>query len=318
MLLSAAPPVRDVSPWLWGAAVTGLGVALPVGLAWAFAHPPRRLHRRTPRHLGIAYARVRLRTEDDVTLSAWYVPPADTSRSVPRGVVVVCHGYYGNRAQMLPHVGFLHRAGYVVLLFDFRAHGWSRGRSSTFGCRETADLRAALDWVAMRPELADLPVAVLGESMGAAAALLVASEDERVRGVVSDSAYARLDHAVEGRLRVLGPLARLVTPPTQRAGERLLGLRCREVAPEEAIVRVAPRPVLLIHGTRDAFILPENAHRLQAAAPENASLWEVPGAAHCRAVAVAPDEYAARVLGFLEHALAAGSGGRAAPQLNDR
>ena len=174
---------------------------------------------------------------------------------------------------------------------------------ATFGCKETLDLKAALDWVAARPELAGVPIAVLGESMGAAVALLVASEDTRVRAVVADSAYARLDTAVAGRLGLFGALGAWVTPPTQRVGERLLGVRCADVAPEEAIARIAPRPVLLIHGACDTFIRPENAYRLKEAAAGNAQLWEAPGAAHCQCIAVAREEYARRVRDFLRGAL---------------
>lgn len=277
--------------------MAGLGAALPLGLAWGFTHPPRRLHRLTPLALGIPFHRVRLRTRDDLRLSAWYVPAPQDREA--RGVVVVCHGYYGNRSTMLPHMEFLHRAGYAVVLFDFRAHGWSGGRMVTLGSKEVLDLQAALDWTAAREELAALPLLALGESMGGAVALLAASEDDRVAAVVADSAFARLDNAVAGRLRLsLGRLADWVVPPTQRAGERLLGVRCAEIAPEEAIARLAPRPVLLIHGTQDRLIRPENAHVLLASAPGNATLWEVEEAYHCGAIYVARAEYARRVLTF--------------------
>jgi pimeloyl-ACP methyl ester carboxylesterase len=156
---------------------------------------------------------------------------------------------------------------------------------------------------AARPELAGVPLAVLGESMGAAVALLVASEDTRVRAVVADSAFARLDAAVSGRLGLFGPLGAWMTPHTQRAGERLLGVRCADVAPEAAIARIAPRPVLLIHGASDTFIHPENAYRLKEAGGGNVTLWEAPGAAHCQCIAVAEEEYARRVRGFLQDAL---------------
>jgi pimeloyl-ACP methyl ester carboxylesterase len=144
--------------------------------------------------------------------------------------------------------------------------------------------------------------------MGAAVCLLVAAADTRVRAVVSDAAFARFDSAVEGRLRtILGRLADPVIPPAQAAGERLLGVRCIEIAPEEAIAKIAPRPVLLIHGGRDRLIRVENAYRLLRAARKNpnnrVSLWEVPSAGHVASIRLAPDEYARRVLTFLEMAL---------------
>jgi fermentation-respiration switch protein FrsA (DUF1100 family) len=305
-------PVSGPPSWLVGAAAAlGVGaaaatLALPAGIAWAFTHPPRRLHLRTPRALHLHFHRVRLLTQDGVRLSAWHVPV--NKARVARGLVVVCHGYYGNRAEMLPHLAFLHAAGYEALLLDFRAHGWSGGRLTTFGVHETLDVRAALDWVGRQPTLRELPLALLGESMGAAVCLLVAAADTRVRAVVSDAAFARFDSAVEGRLRtILGRLADPVIPPAQAAGERLLGVRCIEIAPEEAIAKIAPRPVLLIHGGRDRLIRVENAYRLLRAARKNpnnrVSLWEVPSAGHVASIRLAPDEYARRVLTFLEMAL---------------
>jgi pimeloyl-ACP methyl ester carboxylesterase len=208
---------------------------------------------------------------------------------------------------MLRYAEFLHHAGYATLLFDFRAHGWSGGGMTTFGCREPLDLRAALDWVESRPDLCDLPLVLLGESMGAAVSLLVAAEEPRVRCVVADCPYARFDSAVEGRLRLAfgKHVGTALRPPAQRAGERFLGVRCTEIAPVEAIAKIAPRPVFLIHGSEDRLILPENTEKILEAAPGNARRWVVQGARHARSVRVAGEEYDKRVLAFLDEALAA-------------
>ena len=279
--------------------------ALPAALVWVFLHPPRRLHHRTPRSfLGIAYERVRLRSRDGVPISAWYVPGPESME--PRGVVVLCHGYHGNRAMMLPYLRFLHEAGYAAVLFDWRAHGWSGGKMATFGFTEPDDLVAALDWVSGNPDLASLPVVLLGESMGASVSLLVAaSETERVKAVVADSPYARFDHAVEGRMTLaFGPaVAPLVTPRARRIGEAILGVRCDEIAPQGAMEKIFPRPVLLIHGQADRLIDPENSRLIADASPGNVTLWEVPGAAHVQSVFVAGDEYGRRVTDFLREAL---------------
>ncbi|MES2461855.1 MAG: alpha/beta fold hydrolase, partial [Armatimonadota bacterium] len=215
-----------------GLIALGAGVAtaaaLPAVLAWVFLHPPRRLHHKTPRSwLGIDFERVRLRATDGVTISAWYVPAPE--RVTPLGVVVLCHGYHGNRAMMLPYLRFLHQAGYAAVLFDWRAHGWSGGKMATFGSTEPEDLIAALDWISAHPDLGHLPIALLGESMGASVSLLVAAvETERVKAVVADSPYARFDRAVEGRLQLaFGPkMAPLVVPQARRVGEALLGVSC--------------------------------------------------------------------------------------------
>lgn len=291
-------------PYVVGAAtVVGLA-ALPAALAWGFLHPPRRLHRQTPRTaLGVPYERVRLRTSDGVTLSAWYVPPPGGTAAA-RGVVIVCHGYYGNRETMLPYLAFLQRAGYAALLFDFRAHGWSGGTMATFGRKEPLDLRAALDWAEGHPVLGTLPLALLGESMGASVSLLAAADDPRVCAVVADSPYATFARAVEGRFRLaFGPAATFVGPKAQRAGERMLGVPADAIAPVDAVRRIAPRPVLLIHGQEDELIAPENSRLIRDAAPETVTLWEVDRARHVRSVYVASNAYARQVIEFLDASL---------------
>jgi alpha-beta hydrolase superfamily lysophospholipase len=291
-----------------GLVAVGAGIAvafsLPALLAWGFLHPPRRLHGKTPRTgLGIPFERVRLRARDGVGLSAWYVPAPEAGS--PKGVVILCHGYHGNRARMLPHLEFLHRAGYAVLMFDWRAHGWSGGKMVTFGSTEPDDLMAALDWVQARPEIAHLPLALFGESMGASVSLLVAAvETERVKAVVADSPYARFDRAVEGRMKLAfgNTAATLVIPGARRVGEALLKVRCEEIAPADAMQYIFPRPVLLIHGQKDRLIALENSRIIAAASPGNLTLWEVPEAAHVQSVHVNGEEYARRVTDFLARA----------------
>ena len=180
---------------------------------------------------------------------------------------------------------------------------------TTFGSTEPEDLIAVLDWVQAHPDLSALPIALFGESMGASVSLLVAAvETERVKAVVADSPYARFDRAVEARLQMaFGPMvAPLVTPRARRAGEALLGVRCEEIAPLEAVQHIFPRPVLLIHGQADRLIAPENSRLIAAASPGNVTLWEVPEAQHVQSVFVAGDEYKRRVVAFLDQAFTVG------------
>jgi len=294
-----SPSVRKPSllPYLIGGAALGAAVAFPAMLAWVFLHPPRRRHGKTPRTaLGLTYERVRLRTEDGVGLSAWLVPHPE-----PKGIVVVSHGYSGCRETMLPYLTFLHAAGYTALLYDFRAHGWSGGEKATLGISEPQDLRAALRWVAAHPSLSALPLVLLGESMGASVSLLVAAEEPQVRAVVADCGFARLDGPIRRRLQLLfgDVLGQVLAPPTQVIGERLIAAPVPRIAPEDVVGKLAPRPVFLIHGTRDRLVTPDNAYRLHAAAGENSALWLVEGAGHTQSVHTAPD-YAERVVAFLD------------------
>jgi fermentation-respiration switch protein FrsA (DUF1100 family) len=82
------------------------------------------------------------------------------------------------------------------------------------------------------------------------------------------------------------------------------GLDLGAITPERAISQVAPRPILLIHGTADTRIPVENAYRLKAATTDaGVELWIVPGAEHVASYATEPEAYAVRALAFFERSL---------------
>ena len=76
-------------------------------------------------------------------------------------------------------------------------------------------------------------------------------------------------------------------------------LNCRFPDVERAVARLAPRPWLMIHGEKDAYIGPAIARTLFAEASEPKELWIVPKAKHNRCREVEPEAYAERVVGFL-------------------
>ena len=111
--------------------------------------------------------------------------------ATPRGHVLVCHGYYANRYQVLGMAEGLRTRGYDVLLFELRGHG-SRPGPCTLGLKETEDALAILQWAQTRRGVAVSSVGVLGISMGAAVACHIALCAPQVRAVITDSGYARL------------------------------------------------------------------------------------------------------------------------------
>src|SRR6202030_2729524 len=103
-----------------------------------------------------------------------------------------------------------HRAGFAVLLFDFQAHGESPGETITFDYLEAKDARAAFD--ELRRRAPGERVAVLGESLGAAAAVL-SDPPLEADAMVLEAMYASFATAVENRIVVhLGRIGPLVAP----------------------------------------------------------------------------------------------------------
>ncbi|HET9381250.1 MAG TPA: alpha/beta fold hydrolase, partial [Streptomyces sp.] len=200
---------------------------------------------------------------------------------------VVAHGFTGDVDR--PHVrrvaGVLARYGAVVT-FSFRGHGASGGRS-TVGDREVLDLAAAVAWAR---ELGHRRVVTVGFSMGGSVVLRQAALDGPRSGlhpdaVVSVSAPARWYY------RGTAPMRRLhwlVTRPGGRLVSRY-GLRTRihdrdwdpvPLSPVEAVPRIAPTPLLVVHGEQDAYFPVDHPRMLAAAAGDHGELWLEPAMGH--------------------------------------
>lgn len=263
----------------WVAAGTGLALAglaaSSFGLAWLSTHPPRVPLWRTPDQDGLPYECVEFPSRDGIPLSGWFIPSPESL-----GAVVLCHGFPMNRCEMLFWAAPLHAAGFDLLLFDFRALGRSGGDRCTIGAEEVQDLLGALDHLESRADCAG-PIGVFGLSMGGAVALQVAARDQRIAAVATHGAYATLDSAIDQRGRFyLGPFGPALSGPARLIGRRWLGRDPRTVAPVREIGAIAPRPVLLLHGTRDRTVSVADAHALYRAAGEPRELRLVPGGLH--------------------------------------
>jgi dienelactone hydrolase len=193
-------------------------------------------------------------------------------------------------------------------MFDFRAMGVSEGAMSSVGALETADVLGAIDFVTGRPELRALPVVAYGMSMGGAVCLRVAAGDTRIRGVATHGSYATLAEAVECRARsLLGPAGPLVARVAMQMGGRWASADLRHAGPLGTVGRLAPRPVLLVHGALDPSVPPSEARRLQAAARGTCDVVLLPHSTHAW---VAPTDRAKAVgslITFFERAAAVGS-----------
>ena len=289
-----------------GATVGSLGAAYYVARALTAPSPasPTDEYLLTPYETGAEYEDVTFpsagadeRPAAERTLHGWWYPRPETRR-----VVICCPGYRGTKSDLIG-IGFaLWRAGFNVLTFDFHGHGADHGAPVTLGYREVRDLFGALDYVQTRVDEAE--IGVIGFSMGASVAILGAARRPEVRAVVADSPFTTHEdivaHAIERVTRLPGrPLARLSdTFINLRAG-----YRHRDVRPVVEVAAIAPRPLLIIHGSADRTIPVEQAYRVYAAAGAPKELWIGEGADHCGTYFLDRPGYCARVAAFFERAL---------------
>jgi pimeloyl-ACP methyl ester carboxylesterase len=220
-------------------------------------------------------------TEDGVPIDAAHLP------GDPGLAIVLAHGFTLNwqRPAVWRIARRLSKYGGVVI-FDFRGHGRSGGLS-TLGDREIKDVAVAVGYAR---ELGYQRVAIVGFSMGASIVLRYAGLIGGVDAVVSISgpgrwyyrgtkAMRRVHWAVERRVGRLYAGKVLNTRISSGRWDPV------PVPPADAAAKIAPVPLLIVHGDQDGFFPVEHATQLYEAANEPKELWIVPGFGHAESAA---------------------------------
>jgi len=241
----------------------------------------------------------RIRTADGEQLAAVLLPGPDHLRGT---CVILAHGFSGSSTKPdVRKVAVALARHATVLSYDARGHGASTGRT-TLGDREVLDVDAA---VAVGRVAGYARVVTCGWSMGGSAVVRHAAlRGEHVGG-------HRLVHAPDAVVTVSGTAAWSERGTASRAMRRLHRIvetrsgrvfahrvmRTRvapqgwdplPVSPLECVARVAPLPLLVVHGDRDAYFPVAHAEALAAAAGAGAELWVEAGFAHAESGAT-PD-----------------------------
>lgn len=239
--------------------------------------------------LGAPYEDVSFKTSDGLTLAGWYVPSRNGA------AVIVYPGRKGTQS----HARMLVRHGYGVLVFDRRGEGASEGDPSPWvGNR---DLKAALAFLAARPDVEPERIGGLGLSVGGEMLLQTAAETDALKAVVSEGAGIRsYREFVE-----LRDDTKWVTFPIMAAMSASMAILSNEAPPPDLtdlVGKIAPRPILLIHATNGQGGEELNATFYDAAGGPK-SLWEITVGGHTGGIKALPDEYERRVVEFLDGAL---------------
>ena len=262
-------------------------------------HPPRRrLTEEESAHFHQAVSDLKgelrdvsITVPDGSKLAGWLVKP-----SHPKGnAALLLHGLGDNRLGMTGYAEMLVARGFIVLLPDARAHGASGGTLATFGLLEREDIRSWTQFLAR--EAGTRCVYGLGESMGAAQMLQALGSGAEFCSVIAESPFSNFREIAYDRMGQpfhLGPWVgrTILRPIVEVAFLRArwkYGLDMERVAPEDTVAS-AHVPVLLVHGQMDGNIPVRHSRRIHQRDPKTV-LWEVPGADHCGALAVAPNEF---------------------------
>jgi pimeloyl-ACP methyl ester carboxylesterase len=246
-----------------------------------------------------------LAAADGVRISARHDPPADgAERDLG---FVVAHGFTGSwrrPGSRLIAVALADAGG--VVSFDFRGHGASGGRS-TVGDREVLDLDVAAAWAR---HLGYRRLVTVGWSMGAGIAIRHAALHRGVDAVVAVSGPSRWFYRGTGPMRLLHrgvetSVGRGVLAVGYRTRIARLGWDPWPEPPDAVVGRIAPAPLLVVHGDRDRYFPVEHARWLVEAARGPAELWLEPGFGHAEAGAT--PELVRRIAAWADAAIGGGN-----------
>jgi uncharacterized protein len=248
-------------------------LTLPPLLLWllnrgirAGLRAPRTARDREPD--GLPWQNVEIAGKNGKFLRGWYIPAG-------RRAMLLMHGWGGNAATLLPLTAPLHSAGYSLLVLDARCHGESDDDTFASLPRFAEDIESGLDWLARRPEIDPEALALAGHSVGAGAALLVASRRRDISAVLSVSAFAHPAAMMRRWLRAkripYWPLGAYILSYVQI----VIGHRFDDIAPCHTIARVGC-PVMLVHGVADSTVPLTEARQIRDAGAQ-VQLLEVEG-----------------------------------------
>ena len=127
-------------------------------------------------------------TSQGVQCSGWLYIPDDLVAGEKAPALVMANAITATKEMVLPaYAEKFAAAGYVSLAFDFRFLGESEGepRGQIFATEQIEDLRNAISWLSLQPEVDPNRIGVWGASFGGAHVLYLAAFDKRIKAAVA-------------------------------------------------------------------------------------------------------------------------------------
>lgn len=225
-------------------------------------------------NLGIPYEKIILFNEDNIMLTGWVLKYHSNSPTI-----ILSHGLGDSKLSVLNIAKKLYQEGYNCILFDFRAHGESEGKITSFGYREQKDLRTFLGYVLSNPSFKNKNLGLYGVSMGAAVSILVAKEYDEIKAIVSDSSYTNLQQELENQAKFMYHVPKgLVRYPIRVAYMVRFLEDPKDISPLKTVETIFNKAIFFINEERNVQIPPNYTKKLYKVANGPKKLWIIPGA----------------------------------------
>ncbi|MBQ0832053.1 alpha/beta hydrolase [Marinobacter sp.] len=200
----------------------------------------------TPDRLNLTYENIYLDTADGETLHGWWLP----AKAQAQGTVYFLHGNAQNISSHLLNVAWLPAEGYNVFTIDYRGYGKSTGAPDIEGALHDSEI--GLRWLATRPDIETTPTFLLGQSLGGALGLTLASEwvqrneTPKLNGVILDGTFSGFRGIAREKLSNFWLTWPFQIPLSWTIPDEYEGV--------DQIANISPVPVMIIHSVRDGII----------------------------------------------------------------
>ncbi len=241
--------------------------------------------------------KISVKTEDGYTLIAAEFPVAEDNHKW----VLILHGYTGWKEEMYPFAYWYHEQGYHVIVPDLRCQGESEGDFIGMGWTDHYDCMLWLGYILSQD--GDAGIVLHGQSMGAAAALMISGDEElsvNIDAVISDCAYTDAYAMFGEKIKDWFHLPAFPLVDTACLVLRMRGGYDLKDASAIDAVRNSRIPTLFIHGDMDEMISVQMSKDLYEAAGCPKELLIIEGAGHAQAHEKDPEAYFGVIRVFLE------------------
>ena len=214
---------------------------------------------------------LKLKSSDDYTVEVFAIE-ADT----PKCAIICLTGmqnpsvtiYYG-------HSKMFFEESYSSFLTEVRGHGGSDGDRICAGYQEWRDVEAVTDYIKSQPKYNDVPIVVMGVSMGGVVAINSIGLNDDIDALISISAYSSWEDIFCDNMAHSAPsfLVKMERPFVNIVSMFKYGVNSWKVRPKNLVKELNDRPALIMHTKEDNQVNYSNFERIVNNAPENVETY---------------------------------------------